>query len=51
MIYIFFKNQQFITQSARADYGSYFVTIYMETKPTGEKREKRNKKEKKRNNR
>jgi len=27
----------------RADHGSYSVTMYMETEPTGEKREKKRK--------
>ena len=53
---VFFLNQQFITWSARADCGSYFVTTYMEPEPTGEKREKKrkgkkNEKERERNNR
>ena len=29
--YTFFLNQQFITQSTRADCGSYFVTTYIKT--------------------
>ena len=29
---MFFLNQQFITQGARADRGSYFVTTYKTTK-------------------
>jgi len=52
----YFLNQQFITWSVRADYGSYFITTYMESEPTEEKSEmkwnkKRNEKKKKRNNR
>jgi len=40
----------------RANCGSYFIIMYMEPEPTGEKREmqregKRNEKEKERNNR
>ena len=42
------KNQQFITRSARADRGSYFVTTLIRTK-RGE-RERKEKKRKKTNN-
>ena len=42
-MYSFFLNQQFITQSIRADHGSYFVTTYKTTRLHDE-REKRKKK-------
>jgi len=42
---VFFLNQQFITQSARADHGSYFVTMYIKTKTTW-RNKKRKRKEK-----
>jgi len=46
MTMIIFLNQQFITQRMRANHGSYFITMYIEPKPTGKKREKkRNRKE------
>jgi len=32
--FIYFKNQQFITWGARADHGSYFITMYRQTEST-----------------
>ena len=51
MCYFFFLNQQFVTQHAKADHGSYFVTMYKRNRSTGgqklnRKREKKDIKEK-----
>ena len=35
------KNQQFITQSVRADYGSYFITTYIQAKTIWSKKKKK----------
>ena len=41
---LFFLNQQFITQSMRVDYNSYFITMYMKTETTrGNETEKKEK--------
>ena len=39
-IILFFLNQQFITQGARADRGSYFVTTYIQTGTTWKRKDK-----------
>jgi len=46
-IYIYIFLQKFITWSIRADYGSYFITTYRQTKSTL-KQKKEKEKEKKR---
>jgi len=44
--FFFFLNQQFITRGAPADHGSYFVTTYIKTESTCEKKKKKKKKRK-----
>jgi len=42
----FFYNQQFITQSAKADRGSYFVTTLYRTKEEEKEKEKKKRRRK-----
>jgi len=41
MIYSFFFNQQFITWGVPVDHGSYFITTYIKTESTCEKKMKK----------
>ena len=46
---LFFLNQQFITQHALADRGSYFVAMYKKSKLTCKIKERKEKREREKN--